>query len=153
MTGALTERAQVRERIEALQAHIESKVSSGELTSPLEGTEDECEHVFHDGMYARGLLIPAGTAVIGRLHKQARICIIAQGSCVFQDETQHKEVSAPWFGPFEPGSKTAVYAFTDTYWIAVLRTELEDSKTAFDTLTCATLEEYQAYTRQLEKMS
>lgn len=146
----LAHREAFRTRVDALQAHIERGVSDGDLTSPLEGTEDECQHVFHDGMYARGLLIPAGTAVIGRLHKQARICIIAQGSCVFQDEIQKQEVSAPWFGAFQKGSKTAVYALTDTYWIAILRTELTDSKTAFDELTCATYNEYQAYCRQLE---
>ncbi len=131
---------QRREGIEALQYAI----AGLKLPSALKGGEGECQHIFHDGLYARGLLIPAGELVIGRLHRQDRICIIASGSCIFVDENQRKEVSAPWFGAFKKGSKTAVYALSDVYWIAILRTELTDSRTAFESLTCASHEEYQA---------
>ncbi len=153
---ALTEHTpgqlETRNQIDLLEELLRGGVDSGELTSPLKGTEDECQHVFHGGMYARGLMIPAGTAVIGRLHRLARICIIAQGECTFRDEKQGHTVTAPWFGAFEPGSKTAVYAHSDTYWIAVLLTDLTDSKIAFDTLTHATRDEYLSYCKQLEQI-
>ena len=143
---------QRRTGIEALQARIEADVASGELTAKIKGGEEECEHIFGGGMYARGLLIPAGELVIGRLHKQERIVVIASGSCVFVDEDRRREVCAPWFGSFEKGSKTAVYAKTDCYWVAIFKTDLEDSKTAFDQLSCATRAEYVAYLKLQEKI-
>ena len=148
MPTDLTLQENTRQRIEVLQDFI---VNAG-LPAELNGNEDECQHIFQGGMYARGLLIPAGELVIGRLHKQPRICIIASGSCIFVDENQRKEVSAPWFGSFEQGSKTVVYALTDCYWIAILKTELQESKTAFDTLTCTTRDEYLNSAQQLEKI-
>jgi hypothetical protein len=90
--------------------------------------------------------------VIGRLHKHERIVVIASGSCIFVDEGRRREVCAPWVGSFEKGSKTAVYAKTDCYWIAILKTDLTDSKTAFDTLTCATRAEYRNYRKLLEEI-
>jgi len=142
---------QRRMGIEALQERIDKGVASGELGAKLKGGEDECQHVFGGGMYARGLLIPAGELVIGRLHKQVRIVVIASGSCVFVDENRRREVHAPWIGSFEKGSKTAVFAKTDCYWVAILKTDLEDSKTAFDQLTCATRAEYVDHVKLLEK--
>jgi len=138
--------------IEALQERMEADVASGELTARIKGGEDECDHVFGGGMYARGLMIPAGELVIGRLHNQERIIVIASGSCVFVDEDRRMEVTAPWVGSFKKGSKTAVYAKTDCYWVAILKTDLEDSKTAFDQLTCATRAEYVAHMKLLEKI-
>lgn len=136
------EREQVREAIETLQATIEAGCESGELTAPLHdgGTDEgsaECMHHFGDGVYVRSLWIPKDTVLVGRLHKQARVCVIAAGRCRFVDERRAETVEAPWVGEFKAGSKTAVYAEEDTLWIACVGTDLKDPQTAFYELTAA----------------
>jgi len=137
----------VREGIDALEASMLQGVESGDLVKRLHegGTEEgdaQCKHYFGDGVYARSLLIPAGTAVVGRIHRQARVCIIAKGVCSFVCEDHRETVEGPWIGEFKAGSKTAVFAHSDVLWIACLGTEITDSRTAFDSLTCGSYEEY-----------
>lgn len=133
-------RLAARASIEDLEAAMRREVAEGKLVQTLHegGTEtghDECEHFFGDRVYVRSLWIPAGTCVIGRLHKQARVCMVLAGRCRFVDEFQQREVEAPWIGEFKAGSKTAVFAETDTLWAACLGTELTDPQTAFYELT------------------
>ena len=140
-------RLEARARIDALEQKLRSSIASGVFQETLHdgGTEEgngECQHFFGDGVYVRSLLIPAGTCVIGRLHKQARVCLILAGRCRIVDEYQELFVQAPWIGEFRAGSKTAVFAETDTLWAACLGTDLKDSKTAFDALTCESHEAF-----------
>ena len=144
-----------RVRIDILQESIEAGVASGEMKQTIHdgGTEEgdkQCKHYFGDGIYARSMLIPAGVCVIGKIHKQARIVIIAQGKCRFVDEFQTRTVEAPWIGEFQAGSKTAVFAHTDTLWVACLGTDAQDSKTAFSDLVVATRAEYDAFEQMKE---
>ena len=111
---------------------------------------DQADHYYGEGVYARALLIPAGTCVIGHIHKQDRICIIAQGECTFVDEWQNKTVEAPYVGEFKAGSKTAVYAHTDTLWVACLGTNSKDAEVIIDDLVEVSHKDYQLYLEQLE---
>jgi hypothetical protein len=129
-----------------LERAIRDGVESGEFEQTIfdGGTprgDAQCQHYFGDGVYVRSLWIPAGTCVIGRWHKQARVCLILAGSCRFTDEFQDQVVEAPWIGEFKAGSQTIVYAETDCLWAAAVGTDLKDSRTAFHTLTCANREE------------
>ena len=138
-----------RSGIEALEESLRSEIAAGNIEQTIHdgGTDeghDQCDHAFGDGVYCRGLWIPAGTCVIGRIHKQARVVIIAAGACQFVDETQARTVQAPWMGEFAAGSKTAVYAYEDTYWAACLGVGSKDARGLFDELTVATHEEYRA---------
>ncbi len=111
---------------------------------------DQADHYYGEGVYARALLIPAGTCVIGHIHKQDRICIIAQGECTFVDEWQNKTVEAPYVGEFKAGSKTAVYAHTDTLWVACLGTNSKDAEVIIDDLVEVSHKDYQLYLEKLE---
>jgi hypothetical protein len=139
-------RVEVRNGIEALESAIGKGVLDGEFEQTIfEGGTPEgdaqCQHYFGDGVYVRTLMIPAGTCVIGRLHLQARVCMILSGTCRFVDEFQEHTVSAPWVGEFKPGTKTAVFAETDTLWAACMGTDLKDPQTAFYKLTLASHDE------------
>jgi len=133
-------RLEVRATIDALEASIKASIATGELEQSIfdggtsEGS-DQCKHYFAQGVYVRTLLIPAGTVVVGRIHKQSRVCLILTGKCRFVDEYQDREVVAPWVGEFEAGSKTAVYAITDTLWAAVVGTDIKDPQEAFQKLS------------------
>ncbi len=151
---ALTERTpgqlETRNKIDLLEELMHEGIDSGAMVETLhdgatpEG-QDQCDHFFGDGVYARGLLIPAGTAVVGKIHKQARICVIAQGDCTFCDEFQTRHVEAPWAGEFKGGTKTAVFAHSDTYWVACVGTELNDPQRILEELSAISYDEYNAF--------
>ena len=154
MTNALTARTRkqlaIRGQIEALQALMTGGIESGALEQTIyDGASDkgheQCEHFFGDGVYARALEIPAGTCVIGKLHKLARICVIAKGCCTYVDEFSRRTVKSPFVGEFRPGTKTAVYAHTDTLWIAIVGTDMKDPQEILETWAAASHEEYAAF--------
>lgn len=143
-------RLAVRARIEDLEAALRTQVAAGELEQTIfdaatEQGADQCKHYYGDGVYLRSLWIPAGTCVIGKLHKQARICVIAAGRCVFTDEFQRHEVEAPWIGEFQAGTKTAVLALTDTLWIAAFGTDITDPIRFVTERTAIDHEDFAAY--------
>ena len=114
--------------------------------------DDEADHLFGDNVYVRGLWIPAGNLVVGRTHRQARVCIVSAGRCWWSDEYSggSHEVSAPWAAEFPAGSKTVVYAVEDTYWLACLGTKLKDSQQIAAELTTRTHDEYRKLLEQRE---
>lgn len=116
----------VRSRIDKLEQALYNIIAAGAVN--FKDIEDDgfLTHRFIEGVYARELVIPAGTAVIGKLHKYPRICIISGGDCTFVTEFGTRRVSAPFTEVMPPGSKTAVYAHTDTTWTAIHGTDERD---------------------------
>lgn len=110
--------------------------------------QDQCTHLYGDGVYIRGLPIPKGTAVIGKLHKQARVCVVAFGDCTFTDEFQTKRVVGPWAGEFRGGTKTCVFAHTATYWWACFGTDLKNPEEIVDDLTAKSFDGYADFAKQ-----
>lgn len=140
--------------MDAFEDSMRARVEEGSLKQTIwdgrtEKGSQQCKHYFGDGVYVRTLLIPAGTAVVGKVHKQARICMILSGRCTFVDSDRRETVEAGWVGEFNAGSKTIVYAHTDTVWAACVATSSRDPVTAFEELTCDT---HQEYDRMLEKL-
>jgi hypothetical protein len=147
----------IRNTIDNLEQLMRDGIAEGALVETVadgltkEG-QDQCDHFFGDSVYARGLFIPKDTAVIGKLHKQARVCIIAQGECVFTDEFHSKRVKAPWIGEFNAGTKTAVYAITDTYWVACVGTVLTDPNKILEELSAKTFKDYNAFVQEKQEL-
>jgi hypothetical protein len=144
------QREEVRASIDALESAMLRGIDDGSLEKVLHegGTDEgnaECSHYFGTGVYVRSLWIKAGSVVVGRLHKQARVCMILAGRCRFVDEFQARVVEAPWIGEFEAGCKTAVYAEQDTLWAACLGTDIKDPQEAFYSLTAANHQELLEY--------
>lgn len=142
-----------RTAIDKLQSSLESEIASGNMEQTIvdcKKDNSQADHYFGDGVYARSLLIPAGTVVIGYIHKQDRICIIAKGKCTFVDEYHKKTVEAPYIGEFKAGSKTAVYAHTDTVWVACLGTDSKDPDVMVNELVTGDREDYQLFLENRE---
>ena len=142
----------IRSKIDGLQATMEKAVEDGELEQNIEDCEknfDQANHYHGQGVYARSLFIPAGTCVVGKIHKQDRICMIMQGECTFVDEWHKETVKAPYIGEFKAGSKTAVYAHTDCLWVACMGTD-EKHADGLLGLIESTHEDYQLYLEHLE---
>jgi hypothetical protein len=131
---------QVRRNIDQLEQSLRDEVAAGNLVETIHDGEtdegsDQCNHYFAKGVYVRSLVIPSGHLVVGRIHLQSRVCVVAAGRCTFIDEFRKQTVSAPWIGEFEAGSKTAVFAHETTLWIAISGTDIKDPKTAVAQLT------------------
>lgn len=148
-------RLAVRSKIDLLQELMESGIDDGNLVqthhnAATQAGHEEAEHLFAGGLYARTLEIPAGSVVIGRIHHQDRICIVSRGSCSFADEHGQKTVDAPYVARFPAGSKTAVYAYTDVTWTAIIAVPsgMEDDLEAVERFSSASHDEYQMFTEK-----
>ena len=138
-----------RTKIDRLQDELGLAIENGKIKQTIKDCKkdnDQARHYFGENLYVRSLVIPAGTALVGHIHKQDRVCIIAAGEVTFSDEfLGTKTVKAPWVGEFKAGSKTAVYAHTDTMWLACLGTDSRDKNNMVDKLVVSSHEEYDAF--------
>src|SRR3990167_10538263 len=80
-------------------------------------------HYFADGIYAREVFRPAGTVIIGKVHKKEHLYIVTQGCVrVVMDDTT-MEYRAPAVIVSKPGTKRAVYALEDSVCMTVHRSK------------------------------
>lgn len=83
-------------------------------------------HYFADGVYGRALLIKAGTALTGKMHRQRHLNFLMQGTIRVWTEQGMKDLDAPQIIVSEPGTKRVGYAFTDVIWVTVHATDKTD---------------------------
>ena len=142
-----------RTKIDTLEETLREEISKGTMEQTIVDCQEDnsqADHYYGEGVYARSLFIPAGTVVVGKIHKQDRVNIIAQGRCTFIDEWQKKTVDAPYVGEFKAGSKTAVFAHTDTVWVTCIGTDSKDPDIMVHELVESNHEDYTTYLEQLE---
>ena len=77
------------------------------------------KHYFANGFYAREMVMPAGSAVVGKIHKSEHLCIISMGSVEIVSGEKSEHIEAPYTYVSQPGAKRAIYAFEDTVWTTV----------------------------------
>lgn len=84
-------------------------------------------HHYAPGMYAREMLIPADSVIVGKIHRHAHVNVISAGRVrVFTEHTGVLEFSAPYTFVSEPGAKRVVYALEDTVWTTIHSTDSTD---------------------------
>ena len=96
-------------------------------------TEIPTEHVFHAGMYARSILVPANTVCCGALIKIATILIVSGDSIVFIGD-RAVEVKGYRVFPASTHRKQALVALSDTYATMIFTTScktVEDAEKEF----------------------
>ena len=72
------------------------------------------EHSFCDGLYARTILIPAGTVLTGAVHQHASFWVVRSGEIAFTTENGETVVaSCGQMGASPAGIKRAGFALTD----------------------------------------
>jgi hypothetical protein len=74
------------------------------------------KHEFADGVYKRTIYSPAGTLVVGMLHRYAHFCVITQGDVSVLTNNGPMRVQAPFMFRSPAGSKRIVFHHTDTEW-------------------------------------
>lgn len=88
--------------------------------------EMRTDHHFARGLYARVLHIPAGTLIVGKIHKEEHFFIIAKGSIRVTADEYVRDLVAGDVLVASPGTKRAGLALEDCVCINVHHTMLTD---------------------------
>jgi hypothetical protein len=85
-------------------------------------------HYFADGMYARVVERPAGTVIVGKIHKREHFYIVTKGKVRVVTDSSSNDYESGAVIVSSPGTKRAVLALEDSICMTVHRTD----KTALD---------------------
>ena len=92
------------------------------------GVEIEPNHYHCEGVYAREIHIPAGTALVGEIHLHDQINVVSQGKIRVATEEGVREIEAPCTFISPAGTKRAGFAITDTVWTVFRATDSVDQQ-------------------------
>ena len=93
--------------------------------------EPPTEHIFHGGMYCRQVWRPAGTLIVGKIHKKEHFYMIVTGTVLITTDEGAFELTAPYLLASKPGTQRSVYALTDALCMTFHRvdsTTVEDAE-------------------------
>ena len=105
-----------REQIEKLQSEM-ANMPQQEL---------QTEHYFSGGMYCRKVFRPAGTLIVGKIHKKDHLFMCASGEIIAWTENGMKKLCAGDIIESKSGTKRVTLAVTDAVGITVHKTESTD---------------------------
>lgn len=127
-----------REKIVSLQVAMESALADGDMS------EADCpvKHYFAPGLYVREMFIPAGTAIVGKIHKHAHFNDISMGRIRVSTEFGFDIFEAPYRFVSIEGTKRAVYAETDVIWTTYHPTTETDLEKIEDQVIAKTYDDF-----------
>jgi quercetin dioxygenase-like cupin family protein len=105
-----------REQIDRLQAEM-VKMPQVELVT---------EHFFVPGMYCRRVYRPAGTLIVGKVHKQPHFFLCAKGEIIAWTEQGMKKLQAGDVVECKPRTKRITLATQDSIGMTVHKTDKTD---------------------------
>ena len=105
-----------RELIERLQSEM-VKMPQAEL---------ETEHYFSGGMYCRKLIRPAGTLIVGKVHKKDHFFMCAKGEIIAWSEKGMVKLKAGDIIESKAGTKRVTLALSDAIGITFHKTDETD---------------------------
>lgn len=132
-----------REEILNVQDNLMSGVAAGQLVEP----EMPLKHYFTEGAYARELTMPAGSMVVGKIHKHAHLNFITKGKVAVVTEFGKEVFTAPYTFISQPGTKRVVYILEDTVWTTVHVTTETDLEKIEDYVIAKSFDEYDEFVR------
>jgi len=105
---------------------VESTASSV-VEIPPQKIELEPTHVFGPGFYSRTIHIPAGAALIGKVHATEHIFIVSKGDItLYSPDGTERRVRAPYQAICPAGTQRAGFAHADTVCTNIHITEQTD---------------------------
>ena len=110
-------------------------------------------HYFAPGIYLRELFIPAGTALVGKIHRHELMNILVSGTIRVTTDDGVQEFTGPKIYNSAAGSKKAGLALTDTIWINIHPTTETDLAKIEEEFIAPSFEELEHSTKELEKAS
>lgn len=90
--------------------------------------EITAKHYHCNGVYAREIVIPKGTTLVGEIHLQDQINVVSKGKIRVVTEEGVKEIEAPYTFISPAGTKRAGYVLEDTVWTVFHATESTDQQ-------------------------
>ena len=105
-----------REQIDRLQAEM-VKMPQAQL---------ETEHYFVPGMYCRRVYRPAGTLIVGKVHKHPHFFLCAKGEIIAWTDQGMKKLQAGDVVECKPGTKRVTLAAQDSIGITIHKTDKTD---------------------------
>lgn len=84
------------------------------------------DHYFSGGMYCRRLWRPAGTLIVGKVHKAPHFFLCAKGEIIAWSEKGMRKLAAGDVIESQPGTKRVTLAMTDAIGITIHKTDLTD---------------------------
>ena len=105
-----------RDQVDRLQSEM-ALMPQAELTT---------EHHFSLGMYMRKVFRPAGTLIVGKVHKEPHFFLCAKGEIIAWTENGMKRLQAGDVVESKPGTKRVTLAVTDAIGITIHRTDKTD---------------------------
>jgi quercetin dioxygenase-like cupin family protein len=105
-----------REQIEKLQAEM-AVMPQAELVT---------DHYFSGGMYCRRVFRPAGTLIVGKVHKKDHLFLCAMGEIIAWTEGGMKRLNAGDVVESKAGTKRVTLAVSDAIGITFHRTDETD---------------------------
>jgi hypothetical protein len=105
----------IKDKIANLETVLTALVESGrlpEVTMPL-------KHTFTDGIYVRECFIPAGSVIVGKIHKHSHLNFITFGTVTVLTKEGLETLVGPCSMISPSGVKRALYAHTDVIWTTV----------------------------------
>lgn len=115
-------------------------------TAQIQPVECPLQHSFIDGVYVRTIFIPAGTVIVGKIHKHSHANILSKGEVsVMTEEGGVQRLVGPLTMTSPAGCKRAVYAHTDTTWTTIHRTDETDLEKIEGYVIAPTYEDYERF--------
>ena len=113
------------------------------------GDSDYCplKHTFSDGIYVREIFIPAGTYIVGKIHKHEHPNFLMSGTVDVVTEAGVERLVGPLSMISPSGTKRALRAITDLVWITVHHnpTNTQDPKKLEKIVIADSYKEYDRY--------
>lgn len=110
----------------SVKPSIEQIMSLQSAIAEMPQVELNLFHHFAEGQYARELHIPAGVGLVGKMHRTQHFLILAAGHISVTTSEGQEEIVGPKVIVTEPGTKRAIYAFTDAVLITTHVTDETD---------------------------
>jgi len=84
------------------------------------------KHYFSKDVYAREISLPAGSVIVGAIHKHQNLNILSQGEVTVLSMEGRHTMKAPHTLVAPPGVKRVIVAHTDAVWTTIHGTALTD---------------------------
>lgn len=83
-------------------------------------------HITDSGLYAREMIIPAGTVIVGRIKKHEHISVLSAGFVTEVTDAGLQRIKAPYTMVSKPDTKRVVWAHETTVWTTIHASEETD---------------------------
>jgi len=101
----------IRDTLQRLQEAMENHPNR------LAVTDFPVKHHFTDGLYTREALLPAGTTVVGKIHRHNHMLMLLKGKAYLASTEGLEFIQAPFVGESKAGIRRAVHALTDCIFV------------------------------------